>query len=83
MYTPKDIKPGMTVVLRNGRTLLVTEDRLLVCDSSCGAKYATLRALHLDEYCGRLLHTVPSYDIMAVWDPNVGPLWQRNENPKN
>lgn len=78
MFTKKDIQPGMVVVLRNGQNRLVTEGLLLVCDSSCGAKYAAGPALYLDEYCDRLLHPFPTYDIMAVWDANTGPLWCRD-----
>ena len=81
MYTLKDIKPGMRLVLRNGSQRVVLGNGTLVVDPACGAKYAG-RALYLDEYCSKLRHPLPGYDIMAVWDPNVGPLWQRTENTK-
>lgn len=76
MYTPKDIKPGMTVVLRNGQRRIVRAGGLLEIDPACGSKYAA-RKTYLDEYCDGLLHRASGYDIMAVWDPNVGPLWCR------
>lgn len=79
MYNLRDIKPGMTLVLRNGTRRIVREDGVLTCDPTCGAKYAAGPALYLDEYCSRLLHPNPALDIVAVWDPEAGPLWQREE----
>ena len=77
-FSKKDIKPGQVVVLRNGQNRRVTEGMMLVCDPGCGAKYAVGPALYLDEYCDRMLHSFPTYDIMAVWDADTGPLWWRS-----
>lgn len=78
MFRKKDIKPGMVVVLRDGSRRLVKDDGVLVMDPTCGAKYAFCTTLHLDEYCDRLLHPLPGYDIMAVWDAATGPLCLRS-----
>ena len=76
MYKLKDIQPGMTVVLRNGQRRVVVADGVLQIDPACGAKYAAGPQLHLDEYDNRLQHPIPGFDITAVWDPYIGPLWQ-------
>lgn len=77
VFTKNDIEPGMVVALHDGTRRLVREDMVLVCDPRCGAKYANGPELHLDEYCSRMLHPIPDYDIVRVWDPHIGPLWWR------
>jgi hypothetical protein len=78
LFEKKDIKPGMTVVLSNGQRRIVRADGLLEMDPACGSKYAARRT-HLVEYCDGLRHRASGYDIVAVWDPEAGPLWQREE----